>query len=333
MEFHEFCTRIREDLEERLKEQGIETERSGISRVVKNNGHSLTALMIQRKGVNLSPTIYLEPYYDRYVNGLLYEDVLAETERMYVWNVPNQDFDVSGIMNFDTAKENIIYTLVNYERNKEFLKMVPHKRTEDLALIYKILLPQETPYADMATITIKNDLFEIYDVSAEELHEAAEENMKKLLPGTIRHISDVIGGFDLPGAETLELYVVSNEKQTCGASGILQPEVMDELAEKLGDNFYVIPSSTHEVLAVPEYMGDANFFVEMIGAVNEGELLPEEILGDKPYIVDAQEHKLILAERKEEYFKKKELQKQKQEEIKEESREEEMTLNRKEPKL
>lgn len=332
MQFHEFCESICDDVKERLKEQGVEVERAGISKVEKNNGHRLTALIIQRKDVNISPTIYLEPYYDKYVNGLLYEDVLAEVEQAYVRNVPKKDFDVSGITDFETAKDNIIYTLINYERNKDFLKTVPHRRIEDLAVIYKILLPQNDSNGNMATITIRSELFELYDVSAEELHEAAEANMKKILPGTVRHISDIIGEDIFPMSGAMDLYVVSNVSGTYGASGILMPEVMDELAEKLGDNFYVIPSSVNEVLALPEDMGDAGYLMEMIGEVNKGELLPEEILGDKPYIVDAVEHRLILAENKEAYLKEKEVQKQKQEELKEESKEEEMTLHMKGPK-
>lgn len=307
MQFNEFCARICDDIKVSFENQGMPVARADIHKVVKNNGHNLTALMVQQENINVTPTIYLEPFYDKYANGMLYEDVLADVERMYKENAPSQDFDISCVTNFEAAKENIIYTLINYERNKEFLKTVPHKQIEDLALTYRILLPERDSYGDMATITIHDNLFKLYDVSVEELHEAAEENMKRLLPGKVRHITDLLDGFVVPWAENIEMYVVSNTKNVLGAASILEPEIMDALAKNLGDTYYVIPSSTHEVLVVSENMAKDSNMQEMIAEVNGSQLLPEEILGDKPYIVDAVEHKLILAERKEEYFKEKEL--------------------------
>lgn len=329
MQFNEFCARVCDDMKVFLASQEINTDKIDIHKVVKNNGVNLTALLIQQEDVNIAPTIYLEPFYEKYEGGMLYEDVLNDIGRTYVENIQSKDFDISMVTDFDNAKDNLIYTLVNYERNKAFLQTVPHKQVEDMAFIYKLLLPETNIYGDMATITIHDNLFRFYDVSVEELHEIAEENMPRLLPGRVRHISDLIEGFDVPWADDIEMYVVSNIKGTLGAASIFEPEVMSALAEKLGDTYYVIPSSTHEVIVVSENMGEPEVLQAMIGEVNESQLLPEEILGDKPYLVDALEHKIILAERKEEYFKEKELQKEKQEKLKEE----EKTQNLKGPKL
>ena len=329
MQFNEFCARICDDIKVSFENQGIPVTRVDIHKVVKNNGHNLTALMIQQENINVTPTIYLEPYYDRYTHGVLYEDVIAEVERFYMKAVPSQDFDISNVINFDVAKDNIVYTLVNYDKNTEFLKSVPYKQIEDLALIYKILLPENDLYGEMATISINNNLFNLYNVSVEELHEIAEENMKRLLPGKVRHITDLLEGFAVPWIENIEMYAVSNEKNIMGAASILEPEIMDALAKNFGNTYYVIPSSIHEVLVVSENMAKDKNMQKMIAEVNGSQLWPDEILGDKPYIVDAVEHKLILAERKEEYFKEKELQKQKQEKL----QEEEKTMNVKGPKL
>lgn len=329
MQFNEFCARICDDIKVSFENQGIPVTRVDIHKVVKNNGHNLTALMIQQENINVIPTIYLEPYYDRYTHGVLYEDVIAEVERFYMKAVPSQDFDISNVINFDVAKDNIVYTLVNYDKNTEFLKSVPYKQIEDLALIYKILLPENDLYGEMATISINNNLFNLYNVSVEELHEIAEENMKRLLPGKVRHIKDLLEGFAVPWIKNIEMYAVSNEKNIMGAASILEPEIMDALAKNFGNTYYVIPSSIHEVLVVSENMAKDKNMQKMIAEVNGSQLWPDEILGDKPYIVDAVEHKLILAERKEEYFKEKELQKQKQEKL----QEEEKTMNVKGPKL
>ncbi|MGN1156158.1 MAG: DUF5688 family protein [Agathobacter sp.] len=321
MQFNEFCAQVCDEIGAVLKRYGIDVNTVDVQKVMKNNGVSLTALMITQAERNIVPTIYMEPFYEKYSNGMLYSDVMEEIAKLYSSSLPDQDFNVSSIADFDKIKGRIIYSLINYEKNVEFLKTVPHERIEDLAIIYKILMPQGEPYGDMATITIHNNLFSLYDVSVEELHEIAADNMKGILPGNIQHISEILGDFALPWPEEPTMYIVSNVKQTFGAGSILEPEIMDALSEKLGNTYYVIPSSVHEVIVVPdteEYSPD--FFANMISEVNESQLEDVEVLGTKPYVVDAVEHKLILAEKREEYFKEKELQKQKQQKLQEEEK-------------
>ena len=322
MDFNEFCAQVGEEIGAVLKRYGIDVNTVDIQKVMKNNGVSLTALMITQADRNIVPTIYLEPFYEKYLNGMLYSDLMEEIAELYSSSLPDQEFDVSGITDFEQVKERIVYSLINYERNTDFLATVPHEKIEDLAIIYKILMPQGEPYGDMATITIHNNLFSLYDVSVEELHEIAADNMKRILPGNIQHISEILGGdIELPWFEDAEMYIVSNDRKTFGAGCILEPEIMDALAERLGNTYYVIPSSVHEVIVVPEMEGySPSFFENMISEVNENQLADVEVLGTKPYVVDAVEHKLILAEKKEEYFKEKELQKQKQQKLQEEEK-------------
>ena len=313
MDFNEFCAQICDEIGAVLKRYGIDVNTVDIQKVMKNNGVSLTALMITQADRNIVPTIYMEAFYEKYSNGMLYSDVMEEIAELYSSSLPDQDFNVSGITDFEQVKERIVYSLINYERNTDFLATVPHERVEDLAIIYKILMPQGEAYGDMATITIHNNLFSLYDVSVEELHEIATDNMKRILPGNIQHISDILGDFELPWAEGPVMYIVSNDRKTFGAGSILEPEIMDALAERLGNTYYVIPSSVHEVIVVPdteEYSPE--FFENMICEVNGSQLADVEVLGTKPYVVDAAEHKLMLAE--------KELQKQKQQKLQEEEK-------------
>ena len=48
--------------------------------------------------------------------------------------------------------------------------------------------------------------------------------------------------------DSLPMYILTNSRQTNGASAILYPGVLSSLAKKLGGNMLLIPSSIHEFL-------------------------------------------------------------------------------------
>ena len=54
-----------------------------VHRVRKNNGVMLDGLTIMREGENVSPTIYLEPFYDRYRRGADLDSLTDEILALY----------------------------------------------------------------------------------------------------------------------------------------------------------------------------------------------------------------------------------------------------------
>lgn len=73
---------------------------------------------------------------------------------------------------------------------------------------------------------------------------------------------------------------------------------MDQAAEKLGGDFYILPSSIHEILLVPDN-GDktADDLRDMVREVNATQVSPEEKLTDNVYHYDSKEHIFELAEK------------------------------------
>ena len=70
---------------------------------------------------------------------------------------------------------------------------------------------------------------------------------------------------------------------------------MDEIAKIYGDKCMVIPSSVHEVLLVPynEEYQDVEMLIE---EVNNTQLTRDEILSNKPYVLDIKNHLLLHVE-------------------------------------
>ena len=65
---------------------------------------------------------------------------------------------------------------------------------------------------------------------------------------------------------------------------MLNKAVLNDLAKKLDTNeLTIIPSSIHEIIAIPSNADDLATIATMIGQVNESEVAPEEVLFDKPF--------------------------------------------------
>lgn len=127
------------------------------------------------------------------------------------------------------------------------------------------------------------------EISLEELDEAAKKNTEKS-GFSVRTMSEVM--YELMGVnaepETEEpdgpqTYVLTNARKLHGANIMLYKEYLEIAAEKMNGDFYILPSSIHELLAVPVSTAGIEQLREMVKEVNDNEVAPEEILGYEVY--------------------------------------------------
>lgn len=306
MQFDVFCKRIKDEF---LLQIPNDNCRAIIQDVLKNNGKVYTGMLIINDALNVSPTIYLDAYYQRYLEGVDFMDIVYDIVDSYEETRPKENFDIEHFKNWNTAKERIVAKLINYDMNKELLEDVPHKKVEDLAVIYQYAI--DSFLDDYATILIHNNVFELYDVSLDELDKIAMENTKQIHPYEFKTMSDMLNDFiqaPLPFVPEIEMYVLTNKIKINGAISILNKDAQDEIGKRMGDKCYIIPSSVHEVLVVPydiDYTYDE--LNEMIAEVNEFMVGEDEILSFNSYVLDTKNHVLLRSDREAEYEK--ELQK------------------------
>ena len=102
------------------------------------------------------------------------------------------------------------------------------------------------------------------------------------------------------------MYVLTNDTKVNGAAAILNDDIRQEIAEKVGD-FYMLPSSIHETLIIPKDAGmEFKELEQMVQEVNQTQVAPGERLSDHVYEYDAKEHELFRSDRAEERAKQKE---------------------------
>lgn len=294
MKYQEFI----ENIKEQVITQVSPAQKVIIQPVIKNNGTVYDGLIIIDPILNISPTIYLNPYYHRFLNGVAMEDIYEDILTTYRENQPKEDFDISLFKDFSKAKEHIIMKLVNYSRNSEILKDIPHVRFQDLAIIFVVAVCDFMN--EYATILIHNQHLPLWEISQEELYEIAIKNTPQLLPyrfepmeKMLEHLMDT----PLPFPSEIHMSVLTNKIKIHGATCMVYPGLLKEISDLLEDDLIIIPSSIHEVLIIPSQTVKDEYtmqdFSDMIIEVNETQLTDDEMLSDHAYLYLRTDDKLV----------------------------------------
>ena len=286
----EFAEAVRAEFEKRIEKSVI------VQKLNKNNGIVLYGLTVLEDEINISATIYLEPYYEVYEDtGMEY--ILDRMERVYEENKPEQSFDISKILDYESIKENLREKLINYELNREFLKEVPHRRFLDLAIVAYIALEMEEEIEGNATITVKNNLQQTWKVDTEELIDTALENIRGDVVAA--NMSEYVDMSLFGDTENLfDIYVITNRLKLHGAVAMLQKDRLKQFSEELKkETLTILPSSIHECLIInaEDEDKDTDELKEMVKEVNETVVSDQDILSNNVYIYNRTTDKITIA--------------------------------------
>lgn len=261
----------------------------------KNNGIIRKGIMLTEQGINISPTIYLEEYYRQFQNGDSLDAIAEDIMRLYQEVRFRKTWDTGKITAYEKVKDKIIYRLVNRKANEKLLKNVPYVPYLDLAIVFCVLL-EVTKYGT-ATMAVSSEHARMWGVSREELLERASENTCRILPDDFSAMSRVIEELSGVSQEDGEeyMYVLSNRLRSHGAAAILYNQRLEGIGTYLKSNYYVLPSSIHEVIIVPEDAAPGmEMLAQMVSEINRTQVACEEVLSDSVYYYDWKKKELIL---------------------------------------
>lgn len=292
MTYEIFKETIKNEIAERLGENKRVIE----NQVLKNNGIVYDGLIILDPILNISPRIYLNPYYDKYLDGVPMKKIVEDILITYEENLPTEDFDISLFKDWDKAKKRIVMKLINTKQNGELLEDVPNIPFHDLSIIFCVAVCDFMN--EYATILIHNQHLSFWERTQEELYEIAMENTPKLLPYLFKNMEDIlVEAADVNFPHEMEMYILTNKIKINGAVTITYKGLLEEIAEKLNDSFYIIPSSIHEVLIIPWESVKAEYtfsdFNKMVVEVNETQLTQNEVLSNHVYFYNKADERII----------------------------------------
>ena len=101
--------------------------------ITKNNGIVNHALIIRKQAENVAPTIYIDDLYDKFKDGKVIMSIVNEIVELYNQYAPVESVDVSFFTDFSKVAGLLAFKVINFYKNEEILRDIPHKRFADLA--------------------------------------------------------------------------------------------------------------------------------------------------------------------------------------------------------
>lgn len=112
--------------------------------------------------------------------------------------------------------------------------------------------------------------------------------MWSMMAELVENMQDAGEFYDMPAITEDEspfpMYIATNYDKLNGASVLLYPNLLRDFAERIGSDFYILPSSVHELIFLPDMLGmDIGDMKTMVRDINGSEVAEDEILSDSVY--------------------------------------------------
>lgn len=320
MNFEQFIEKNKVALQEYF---GTEAEIK-THQVYKNNGVLLQGVCALEQGKNIAPTVYLNDFYEKYKQGVSFGEIISKIVQFMESNRVANNLNVDFFMDYEKVKKKLVLRLINRKQNEELLKQVPYLKFKDLAIVCHCILMTEE--IGTGSILIHKHHLESWEIVEDTLFQDAFENsqqiepycilkisemMKEVLKHTIEErIDEICEEYETDKTELLNrtlsnmvqeieekhipMYVLTNHNRYYGAACMVYPDMLEKIGNMLQEDYYVLPSSVHEIIFVGKtYCMDSFTLNEIIEEINRTQVVEEEWLSDHTYLYQREEKNLI----------------------------------------
>lgn len=298
--FEDVLVTVREHIPEELR--GI--VKVVVSEVLKNNDEKLHGIMMSIEGSNMMPTLYLEDFYEIYKDGESIEEIARMIIDISTTAFKNPPPIADFSFDYDNVKDKLILELLDIDMNKERLETLVHKEVGNGFVVVPYITIEEIFGSAMRT-AITKDIAENHDYDIDKLMDVAFLNtmgrytpvfMAANKPYDISKFSDVLN----PMSENFRidtgrnLYMLTNAEVHYGATVFFYPGIAERIGDILGKNYYVLPSSVHEMMIVPDGMGaSVRDLKRLVREANASVVESTELLSNKVFYYNRKKNCLI----------------------------------------
>ena len=284
MDYETFRQEMKKLVEEGLQEKG---DYSCSWQPVHKNNVTKTALRIMEKGSRASIMAYLDLPYQDYLKGQPLSAISREIIRL---NTEKEFPDISTkqFSDYGEMKGKLRLRLVGREHNEAYLEEGPYRvHPMGAEILYAEL--EKTGEGRMGFHVTHEHLAD-WGIPEQEAFDTALENSQREEPIWFQSLAGRIAStllWEDPGEGPVsknEMYVLSNQSKDHGAAVLLYPAVPEELHRKMQGDYYILPSSVHEVIILSK---ETDFtpaaLRDMVVEINQEVVSLEDRLGNDVY--------------------------------------------------
>lgn len=302
MTYEKFMEQVKEQILSFLPEEYADADVM-IQEVTKNNDQKFHVMCIKRPEDRVIPNVYLDGFYRMHQNGRNMGSILTAIAKAHQEGIiESTEWQSFRAEDYESLKDRLYVTALNRDSNQNYLKDAVHKDIPDTDITAAVrVLCESRGKAGTASFLVKENMLEMWGITGEALYEQALRNTEELFAPEMINMKDVLFGCDEKEAESKELlphelYVLGNDAKMNGATVMLYPNLLQKIGEATKSNFFILPSSIHELILVKD-IGEmsAEEFQRMVMEINRTQVEPEEVLSDEVYCYDYREQKLTMA--------------------------------------
>ena len=273
----------------------------------KNNGVLLDGIRFDKKGDKVSPVIYVDRYYEEYTDGsMTMEMIIASIVKQLSEKQDVEDI-INKLQQYNLIKNELVFSLLNYDLNREILEERPYKKFLDLAAVCMVRV--ETKDGVNGIVYVTHNMLKAWKIDEDTLFEQCMRNTLHKENHSTLNIKDVVAKMsvcaedeffqemmdDMFGEDKRYMYVLSNEKRHMGANALVNHTLLHNFAMEHDSNLIIYPSSLHKVIIVFEkdFKGGC-MDAEMVKMINEEQVYREEWLSNSIYMYDREQEKLVI---------------------------------------
>ncbi|WP_216697001.1 DUF5688 family protein [Anaerostipes faecalis] len=187
-----------------------------------------------------------------------------------------------------SIEKNIIYHLINYNKNRKILEKLPHIHYEDLAIVFRFV---QKKVGQINSVLIDCKMTEEWKMDEKDLWRCAKKNTPEMFPEKIESINEM---FHRHKKNEEPALILSNQQGLYGAGVILYEDILKNLADRYGWNLFLLPISIHEAMILfdrGQYVQEE--LLKIIQISNQTVVSENNFLSDNVYYYDRLDHELF----------------------------------------
>ena len=309
----EFQQYLLENVKDYLPESFADA-RITFNEVVKNNDNHMMGMSIVREGEGVVPNIYIDGFYQQYQEGRKIDEIvgdIADARIEHDSQIQAEEI-THNLMNYEIVKDKLEICICDTEENREHLQGLVHTEHGDFSATYHVRISEIVQDGLVASAAVTPQFLEVWGISLSQLHQDALKSdiqktpqfvdmidmMESLMTG--ENPKNLLETGEKVSPDGMGMYCLTNSERMDGASLILQDGLMQQIEGIVGGNFYVLPSSIHEVMVVPDNgQLELRELSAMVYNINRTEVDPQDRLSDSVQYYDAETRTLENAQNRE----------------------------------
>ncbi|MBP3899082.1 MAG: hypothetical protein J6D57_14775 [Mogibacterium sp.] len=253
---------------------------------VSKMNQNLHGIIFRTEGAEAAPTLYVDDLFVRYTEGEDFDSLMVDLKDRY--EETKEICPPAVDLRWEACRNNLQLRLLEESRNSDFLSNIPH-----INVGCGLVLTVDIVFDDWR-VAVNYGVMEELAVDKEILFITARDNAMIVDPPVLTDMGQALfspvkenlldRAKPLKPMEIGGMFVLTTESSTLGASALFYPGVKEKAAEMIGCGYYVLPSSIHECILVPDTAHhNEKDLCDMVKQANRSVVEPHEVLSDNVF--------------------------------------------------